>query len=66
MFSIRTSVIVFAATVFGVLTGGLNYLDSHSPLSAVLYGMGAFGASIVVLHSVIERDAPRGGDGETG
>jgi hypothetical protein len=55
MFSVRSAVIVVAALVFGLLAGGLTYIDSHSAVKGILYGAGVLGGAILLLDNVIDR-----------
>ncbi|MFC7841917.1 hypothetical protein [Streptomyces sp. NPDC057382] len=53
--SLRTTVVLLAALVIGLVAGGLTVLTGTPVAGAVLAGLTAAGSSVPVLHSLIGR-----------
>jgi hypothetical protein len=51
---VRTALILLASVVIGVVTGGLTLLCGTHPAGAVLAGLTSVGASVPVLHALIQ------------
>ncbi|MDO0914128.1 hypothetical protein QQM39_25835 [Streptomyces sp. DT2A-34] len=52
--TVRTALILLASVVIGVVTGGLTVLCGTQPAGAVLAGLTSVGASVPVLHALIQ------------
>lgn len=58
LFSIRTALIVMTAMVIAVIAGALSYMSGQSPPAAVLCAGGAFFATLVMGHKLIDPPQP--------
>ncbi|MFJ6657801.1 hypothetical protein ACIRQP_11065 [Streptomyces sp. NPDC102274] len=52
--TVRTALILLASVVIGVVTGGLALLCGTQPAGAALAGLTSVGASVPVLHALIQ------------
>ncbi|WP_225994862.1 hypothetical protein [Streptomyces arboris] len=52
--TVRTALILLASVVIGVVVGGLTVLCGTQPAGAVLAGLTGVGASVPVLHALIQ------------
>jgi hypothetical protein len=53
LLSLRSAVILFLATLIGVLTGIITYWEQHSLAASLIAGGAAWGGSIAVLEKLI-------------
>ncbi|MCX4524513.1 MULTISPECIES: hypothetical protein [unclassified Streptomyces] len=51
--SLHTAVVLVIAVLIGLVVGGLTFLGGFHPALAVLAGLGATGAAVPVLRSLI-------------
>ncbi|MEU9875041.1 hypothetical protein [Streptomyces phaeochromogenes] len=52
--TVRTALILLTSVVIGVVAGGLTLLCGTQPAGAVLAGLTSVGASVPVLHALIQ------------
>ena len=54
LMTLRTLVVLVVALIFGAVAAALTFATGKGIAPAVLAGLGAFGASVKILHDLVE------------